>query len=488
MSGKARSFTFPSFSVPSPLVKVMQWQPLRGPFAITFACVVAMAISLVDQTYFKAGPFRLRAPAVISSILLVMDIGTTEQFYLSTTLRIMGTIAGLSLGLAFSVVEESLVRSYKDPKDQRHPGDWKLIIFRVMVLVPIIFSCTMLMKRYPKYAFPLVIMAVQTPSGLFAANVREAVSVTVSSVFAVLIAVMSIVTFENLSTENHLSENLGKAIEGVLSVVELALKSDRTLVDKFSLFTEQVHKSISTVETAIATYRQWRGLTCRTLKRDYGILVKPMRPLFYQAYSLYWSNTESYRAEQYSSGIMFCDSKELYDKYFAEYRNQYLEAVEHIRADMAHFYSKTFHTGEEVDSTLERVLEDYMWNGMYLAQEQIRANYMQYRSECFSTFGQRWNVTDFMRHLAMMTLAFVEYFRAMTVIFLRDEDQRAQILRHLDELSDALDQLRKDESNEASPKSPSGSPDRRSMMSAISDSGSDASPRPLLRGPTRNGL
>jgi hypothetical protein len=87
-----------------------------------------------------------------------------------------------------------------------------------------------------------------------------------------------------------------------------------------------------------------------------------------------------------------------------------------------------------------------MWNGLYQIQETMKSHYLEFRGECYSTFAQRWNMTDYLREFAMISLALVEYLRAITLLFLpSDTDDQPMILMRLDELSEALDVLRREE-------------------------------------------
>lgn len=430
--------------MPTSAKEKLTWQELKGPISVTFACFFGMLFAMLDEKYFKT-ELSINSMAVISSILLLMDMDSSERFYISITFRIAGTIVGISLGLALSILEDSLVTSaYKDPEANiRHEDDWKLIFFRVCVLVPIIFACTIMMRAFPKYAYPFVVLAVQTPAGLFAPTMKDATSSAMSSVLAIIVAIFSIVAFENKTTATILMETNKKAINGVLAVVRLSIRADAQTSEEFLSCSEQVHKSISTTENSISTYTQWRSISFRKISKDYFSLVKPLRPLFYQAYSLYWGNAQSFRADHYSASSLFCDTEDLYRQYFAEHVDLIEQSFSEIATELDTFYTKTFHTDEEVTTMMHKLVEGCMWKSLVTAQERIRSAYYQYRGICFGTFAQRCNVTDFIYQICMMSLALVEYFRAITDLFIENEDEEQILFRKLEELSMALDDMRK---------------------------------------------
>ena len=467
-----RSFIF----VPKPLSKeainIFTWKQLRGPVAVTFACMLGMCLALADEYYFKDTPFHLSAAGVMGTTLMLMDMSTSEKFYVQTFFRIVATIGGIGLGMTLAYAESFISQSYKGDQKALHDDDWKLILYRSSTLIPLVFICTLMMKLLPKYSYPFVVFAVQTPAALFAADVKEAVGLGLSALCAVLVAIIAIVTFENFTTDSLLMDTNNRAIQGVLAIAQFALRGDNS--SDFQSNTETVHKSINSAESSITTYSQWRKITCRSVTHDYGLLIKPMKPLFYQAYSLYWGNVDSFRASEYFSQYLFCDTKEQFVEYFKPLVDGIHKAIDGIREELGEFYSHMYHDDEEVIAMLERIIDMYLWNGLCLIQENLKANYLEYRDECYSTFAQRWNMTDYLREFAMITLALVEYLRAISSLFISSEngDKQAIIFMRLDELSEALDNLRREETVQRSIKS------RATSFSAGPSSPKNDSPPP----------
>ena len=441
-----KSFIF----VPKPLSKeaidLFTWKQLRGPVSVTFACMLGMCLALADEFYFKDTPFKLSAAGVMGTTLMLMDMSTSEKFYVQTFFRIIATVGGIGLGMSLAYAESFIAKAYKSDQKQLHEDDWKLILYRSSTLIPLVFICTLMMKIFPKYSYPFVVFAVQTPAALFAADVKEAVGLGLSALCAIVVAVIAIVTFENFTTDSLLMDTNNRAIQGVLAIAQFALRGDSSAdVLKNS---ETVHKSINSAETSIATYSQWRRITCRSVAHDYSQLIKPMKPLFYQAYSVYWGNVDSFRAHEYHSDYLFCDTKNQFEMHFKSHVDAIHIAIDGIRDELNQFFAHMYHDDDEVVEMLERVIEGYFWNGLCAIQQDLKANYLEHRDECYSTFAQRWNMTDYLREFAMITLALVEYFRSMALLFISTDngDKQAVIFMRLDELSEALDNLRREES------------------------------------------
>jgi len=427
--------------------RVLDWSQLRAPVSVTFAVVFGMTLALLDAAYFSFTAIEIEAPAVIGSILLIMDKGTSESFYLATFYKTLCSIAGVSVGMTLSLMEAQIAAEYKDASNRRliHEEDWKIMVFRVCVLVPIIFSGTLLIKRFKAMTYPILVFMVQIPSGVFAKSVLAAASSVVTNLVAIFIATVSIVVFDNISTEGVVMRTQGKVAEGVLSVMELALEADPDLSDEFDVSSDQVHKSISSLEISVAVNIEWRSVTCRHVPANHAALIYPLRTLFYQGFSLYWGNVQSYKAAEFSGKILFCNTPEAYENYFHPLVRSVSLAVSGIKLELKAFFNKNYFVQSDTVAMLERVLDDHLCNGLFLAQQHMRAAYTEYRDVCFSSFLQRCGITDYLRQLSLMTLALVDYLKAFSQIFLKDDDTVARLNGELDRIAEALDAMRKSE-------------------------------------------
>ena len=426
--------------------KPLTWRDIRGPVSVTVACAVGMSLALVDEHYFPFSPFALKAGGVIGTTLMVMDMASAEKFYLKIFFRTIGTVGGVALGLWYSVLESHVAATYKASAKERHADDWILVAFRIALLVPTIFICGVLGKIRPVYAYPLVVFAVQVPGGLFAKSVRDATGIALSSICAVLVAVFSIVIFENFNAESLLMETSNKAIQGVLTIFSLAAHAEAQNLDPFVESAEKVHKAINAAESSIATYHEWRAVTWREVEHDFTGIVKALKPLFYQSYSLFWTNTASFNAQDYRADILFCDSPELFNQHFKSLVEEIQIAVNGIKHQLEVFFATQFRQPLEVEAMLEAVIHSFLWNGLVSIQDHLRAQYIEHRSKTHTSFAQRWNMADYLRQFSLMTLALVEYVRALTLLFLiHEEDMQTKLLHQIDDLSDALDQMRNKE-------------------------------------------
>lgn len=435
--------------------RLFTWKELKGPYAVTFAALLGMVAAMLYEYYDPVSTIRIKTAAVLSTTLLIMgEMGTSEKFYLKTTLRVLGVIMGIALGMIYAVFEKLIEDYLEIPNSvavannqtgaKEYPNEWILITYRIAILTPTIFICCLLMKVFPKYSYALTVLAIHCPLALLAKTIYASLGITLSAVLAVTAAVISLILFDKLTTESLLMETNRVCINGVLSVFQLSVTGDPENIDQFLNHTDAVHKSISSAESAHETYAQWRAWTFRMVKHDFKALVKPTRPLFYQAYSLYWSNVAAYHATEYRADILFCNDKESYEKLFKGLVDDMVISIEKIKENLVRIYSQPDIKAEELDSVFDDIIASCLWNGMLRAQEEIKRTYLRNRKTAFTTFGQRWNMTDYLRQIAMMTLAFVDYMRAMTNVF-QKEERRMRLAKLLEELAEALDDLRREE-------------------------------------------
>ena len=430
--------------------EVFTWKQLRGPVSVTFACLCGLAATQVMWYYDVPKAMKIKTAAVLSTIILIMEMGTSEKLYIKSTFRVIGVMVGICIGIVFALIE-STVQKYLGIQTLGSGTDneWVILLFRVLVLGPSIFIVCILMKLKPTFAYGLNVAAINIPAAMLAKTIWQSLGVFVGIMMAAFLCVFALVIFEKFTTESYQMDTNRVCIHGVLSVFQLALTSDRENGEKFSKHADSVHKSISAAESAQETYVQWRRYTCREVVHDFKALVKPTRPLFYKAYSLYWGNVSAFHADQYRAEHLFCDTPEKYEKLFRVYVDDLVRLIEEIKDDLGLLYSTPYMKQDEKDALFDRIIIDRLSHRMVPIQETIKQTYIVNRKTCFSTYGQRWNMLDYLRQVNMISLALVEYVIALVKVFQRGESKE-RFMKVLDDLEISLDTLRKDNEKSAS--------------------------------------
>ena len=472
---------------------------VRGPISVTVACVVGMVLSMVDERYFPNSPFELKAGAVIGTTIMVMDMGSSEKFYLKIFFRLVGTVLGIALGLCFGALEMRVRSPLSDPK---HPGadDWNLVIFRIALLVPTVFLAGLLGKIRPVYAYPLVTFAVQVPQGMFAHSFKNALGVALSSMCAVLVAVFSILIFENLNSDSILMRTNWNAIDGVLQVMEIALTSGHTHTSEASGDTKHIHASEASVDTGGYTLGQTTGQTgelvavlrhgvsgveamlhsAKRTSEDGAVNTRESqhsrfarvsesvhRSIISSESSMKtsreWRELWNLRVERDFSKIvikplfylsyslfscmgasecLWCDNAQVYTQYYAEHVEDIPIAISGIRHVLAKFFSKRFHQPVHLEGFFNTIIESCFNNGLYSILENLSKTYFANRQVTHKNFSQRWNMSNFLRQFALINLALVEYLQSLLLLVETSEWDKADIKLKLERLSDAFDVLR----------------------------------------------
>ncbi len=424
-------------------IAIFSWNNMKGPLSVTFASLMAMLITQILGYYNVPKDYQLDTPGAMIGILAIMEMGTSERFYMKTTYRVIGAVTGVGVGMLYAYIE----RVVKDHSSLLPKSDLTgaLIGLRVGLLTPTIFVATVCMKKFPMYSQGISVLMIHVPPAMIAKDYQKALAVTVSLGVAVFVSVISLVSFERVTSESTLLETNKKCVHGVLSVVQLAITADPVNTAKFTKHTNEIHKAISSAETAIRTYGDWRSMTCRNPVHDFKALMKPIRPLFYQGYALYWTNVSAFHANEYKANILFCDNQLLYDKHFRDQVEEMVHIIEGIKDTLGNIFSHSSHKNQvPITELVDIVIVNGLWNGICRLQESLKKTYLLHRKDCFSTIRQRWNVLDYLRQLAMITLAFVEFCKTLVKVF-ETPDRQERVLNLLNEIAEGLDRLRKEE-------------------------------------------
>jgi len=424
--------------------EVFTWKQIRGPLSVTFASLGGMILTQLFWFYNIPSSFTIRTKDVLSTIVMTMEMATSENFYIKSSYRIVGVLVGICIGMIYALIEQVIQRYLGIEKlGKGSDNEWIILIYRILILGPTIFIICILMKLKPTYERAFNILAINIPAAMLAADIYESLGMFSAVGIAVVLAVLSIFLFEKFTTESYLMDTNRVCIHGVLSVVQLALTGDPADAEKFTKHSDSVHKNISAAESAQKTYTQWRSYTCRTVDHDFKKLVDPTRPLYYQAYSLYWGNVSAFHAETYKANMLFCDTREKYDALFRGSIEDHVRLIEDIKVNLGKLYTQRNLTRDEMSALFDSIVVSGLLNGSVRIQESLKRSYLLNRKTCFSTYGQRWNMLDFLRQLSMITLAFVDYMRGMVTIF-QDGDDETRLIQLLNEVADALDKLRKE--------------------------------------------
>ena len=424
-----------------------------GPLSVTVACLVAMCI-VSSIEYFKPGRYLpMDAAGCVGTVLLIMDMGTTERLYIMTTLRVCGTIVGVTIGILLALTEKQIQSHYREAGQLEHRVlgvhdlDWVIILYRIVTVGPLVFMAAVMMKRFPKYASAFLVLSIQCLAGLLAKNLRGSIAVATGGILGSVAAILSVILVTRFNSKCLLKANAQVLLDEILEITQMAIKADSQHLSEFTAHAQSIHKIISHNDSAYDTYAQWRVWTRRECDPNLKVLISAARPLFYQSYALYWSNVASFHAEAYNARNMFCDNQAMFQAHFQQSAFDLVAVLANLKTSLA-----TIHEADSPESIAEifdTVLSEHLQTGLCHVQDQMSQVFMFNRNTCFSTNAQKWNMTDYLRQLAMISLAMIEYIKAMVCVFETGINQLAHVSR-LEMIAEDIDRIRRQDEQEKS--------------------------------------
>jgi hypothetical protein len=423
---------------------------LIGSLSIASACLVGMSAAMMIEYMHKPNQLPLESSLVVSTVLMLMGIGTSERFYYMTTVRMLGILIGVAIGMTLAIIETFIESTYKAHAliGKGHLGvhdlDWVLIIYRCVVLSPIIFICSIYMRNFERYSTAFLMVAMQCACTLLSPSLRDATAVAAGSLLALLVSTASMFTFRKYTSESLLLSTHKRAFDDVMGILQLALRADIHSVGKFEKYAEEVEDAIAQSATSFDQYKTWRAWTGREMTHDFGDLIKVVRSLYYQCYSLYWANAGSVHAEYHKARYWFCDNMNMFDTHFKRIAQDLWESVESIKVKTDEIYeSKSIQNNPELlFQSIHTIIHTYIRDSLVNGQKDLHNTFISQSSTCFSTSSQRWSMTDYLQQLSLITIAIIEYMQTLVVVFEKNTRFRDILLTELEYLAKFVPQIR----------------------------------------------
>ena len=251
---------------------------LKGPLSVTIACSIALvALMIVEH---NAPEFRqnLEANLLITTVIVVMDFGTSEAIYFMTALRFLGSLTGIALGLLIQAFEIALISYRHSPLNLT--GN---IALRLLTLTPPIFACVYYMKKYPRYMTVFLLTAIHCPAVVLSNRSQGAVSVVIGTVFGSCTAILTWMIFDRSSSESYLKKSCAKTTLDILSLLQVGL--DRSTIEPTSInrLKEEIQANIHNGKQAYNQYATWRSWLCSHTTHDFDPIYDRLRDLFFRA-------------------------------------------------------------------------------------------------------------------------------------------------------------------------------------------------------------
>ena len=415
----------------------LTWDNLQGPLSAAAAVVLGGLCAVLSQ--LSTG-IALNPASVMSITTIVMELGSTEKFYVRSTLRIIGTMIGAACGFGFGAVAVVIAGSnhagFQDP-EYIAAESYRLSMSAIVALVT--FSG---MKFYEKISHAFMMFGVTFFSVLYTETYISAATAVLSALAGVVCSITTILIFQFPKADVMLAETHRGAVESLFTLVKFAIEADPRCMDDFDDCATTVRKALVSTQASFQIYAQWRRWTRRSVIHDFDQLSRATRPLYYVSYCMYWSLVESPSAgsEIGKSTHLFCDDFLLYQKYFEQPRVSFEGAIMSIQASLTLILVKDPKDTVPPQQHLEIIVSRHLWHGCMRNIHVLKETYLDHLEECFTSIGQRWSYIEYINRSIALVLAVVAYVNAIAEIFVPDVAQ--SIYPMLEDICENLSQIR----------------------------------------------
>lgn len=411
--------------------QLLTWQFLKDPFAICCAVLSGALIGILSNAFDPTNTLNL--VWIVTTVLLVMTFGSAEKILVEAIFRILGTVIGVGVGALVAFGHSELVNSGSSTV--------ALYAYQLSLQVAFVFMVAVGVKLFPRFHDVFVIIGLTIAVLLFSPNLVFAKSRTLSVLLATGVAFACTILFHFTMSEELLFLQHEEAATNLMRLTRLAVSSEHKAKHEFDLSAHQIRGSLRSAKDTWSAYVQWRKLTLRSVRYDFGALSESLRPLYYEVFSLYWSHTET-NLRPRDAKRLYCDTEADYEILFKPLIRSIVEGVRKCAFSLQIILRPTKVPFMERKEQLEKLVS-IMAIDFLLNLTLMNVRYTDNRLLCFSTRNQRWNMCDFMITVSCVLMELVEYFRAVVGLFAHENaSEYGRLSQRLVKLKESLNALR----------------------------------------------
>lgn len=389
----------------------LTWEKLKAPLSAVFALVVGGLAAVLSQA---STGVSLSPPSVIGITTIVLELGSTERFYVRSALRILGTVVGSLVGLGLGTIGASI------GDDTAQVNVIALQSYRLCMVGLSGFITFVGMTIFQDTAYMFLMFNISLVSVLYTITIQSAITAMLSALAGVVVSILTILLFQFPKTEAILAKTHKAAVENLFTLARFAVESDPRCMDDFDDCSTAVRKALTSTPASFEIYQQWRKWTCRQVIHNFDSLSMSTRPLYYTAYSMYWSLVQSPTATQAGGVFFFCNTAAQYDKYFRVPLMGIQGAIMSIQASLTRILVHDPSDPCKAPQHLELIVQRHLWLGCMRNIHILKEQYITHRAGCFASFSQHWSALDYIHQLINLVLAIAAYVHAIAEVFLPD--------------------------------------------------------------------
>ena len=411
------------------------WNSGKQPIAATIAALLAAIAAILIS---GAGWVIIDPGSVAFITMLLIDTNSAENFYVNSTLRIVGTLIGLAVGAAVGFVANEL-----DSVGVDYEGleAFRLTALAVTLLVPL-----WIMKEFPLYVTPCVICIFTATSLIFAGTSNAVTIATIAIVVGgVIIAAIVMFMFRYDSTESVLLADHSKLLNSVLDISFIYMRANSEYRSTYFSILDSTKASFSKNVDNVSNYKRWLRWTGRSPPTDFDRLIESIRPLYHQTASLFWSLCRDKVVSHDhtpKAAYLFCSSAEIYFDLYHSKILQLVNSIESIRTKLVQILNidptllfknslipalPHFAQYPNIFTILTDLIDTDLVHGILEHITTMRQQFSTSSAMSHPNASQQWFFCEYVYQVSNWFVDFLDYLKILTETVLSDKEQ-AQII------------------------------------------------------------
>ena len=429
------------------------WKVIKKPVAAVIAVVIGAvcAILVTEHEVVTVDP-----SSVVFITILLVDLGSSESFYVTAILRVLGTLLGLLAGAAISFISNKIVAD-----GISHIGfrAFQLSCLAVLLFVPLVIQ-----EKFPKYGYTSIIFIYTVTALIFSGTSNDiTIATVVTLVGGIVIATIVMWIFDYESAELTLLRDHRQLLSHVLTMVKLSVRANPNFKEDYFKILEESKSSFALNIDNITSYKRWMRWTRRHASFDFDALTKGLRPLYHQSASLFWSLCRDRVLKL--DGVpandpchLYCSSTELYFDNFHELVVEIVQSVDGAEVKLSGILRehpsrllgiikkgvrKTQPSTPSPYSVLADLLRVDILSFMK-ALIRMKHRYFTLKRTVHPNFGQQWLMSDYMYQLSLVLLEVMDYLLIVVDTVIPDPKRRLKLVKRIRVLMIRVEKLNRD--------------------------------------------
>lgn len=406
---------------------IRTWHFLKDPFAICTAIIGGVMLAILSNSFDPRDTFNL--VWIVTTILLVMVVGSAERILVEAVFRMIGTVLGVGLGALIALGHNRMLK--------QGASVTALHAYQLGIAVAIVFLVSAFSKLYPSLSSILFFTGLTAAILIFSPDPAITYQRTLSVLLAVGAALTCTILFHYTVADELLFRDHRVVADKVLQLTEFAVSSQLSEKADFDQAAALIRTSLSSASVVWEAYDKWRRLTLRKPAFDFASVTHALRPLYYETFSLFWSHIET-SLRPGDARILYCDTEEDYEVLFRPMVHCILQGIHEVRAILVEVLDSSAIAPDRRRAKLRRLTEIIGANFVINLQI-MNMRYVDNRLLCYSHRSQRWRMCDYLLSLACVLMELTEYLKCVVMLFEKEDLQHYQdILPRFTLLKDQL--------------------------------------------------